>query len=53
MNIPALSERTLRRDIASGEFTTGPEIQVSEIFLTNYVSAPYEEMAQVFFILSA
>ena len=36
MNIPALSERTLRRDIASGEFTTGPEIQVwlvSEIFL--------------------
>lgn len=28
VNIPALSERTIRRDIASSDFTTGPEIQV-------------------------
>ena len=28
MNVPALSERTLRRDIAKAEVSTGPEIQV-------------------------
>ena len=30
MNVPALSERTLRRDVTSSAFTTGPEIQVCE-----------------------
>ena len=29
MNVPSLSERTIRRDIAGGKFTVGPEIQVS------------------------
>lgn len=28
MNVPSLSERTLRRDIARGEISTGSEIQV-------------------------
>ena len=28
MNVPALSDCSLRRDIASSDFTTGPEIQV-------------------------
>ena len=28
MNVPALSERTLQRDIAKGGITTGSEIQV-------------------------
>ena len=28
MNIPGLSERTLRRDIASTDFSTEPKIQV-------------------------
>ena len=28
VNVPALSERTLRRDIAKAEVSTGPEIQV-------------------------
>ena len=28
MNVPALGERTLRRDIADSKFTTGSEIQV-------------------------
>jgi len=29
VNVPSLSERTIRRDIAGGKFTVGPEIQVS------------------------
>ena len=28
MNVPALTERTLRRDIAASEFSTNAEIQV-------------------------
>lgn len=28
VNVPALSERTLRRDIAASDFTTGSEVQV-------------------------
>ena len=32
VNVPALTERTLRRDIAALEFTTTAEIQVLLIF---------------------
>ena len=28
-NVPGLSERTLRRDIAKSDFAAGPEIQVN------------------------
>jgi len=28
VNVPSLSERTIRRDIAGGKFTVGSEIQV-------------------------
>ena len=31
MNIPAISERTLRRDIAASGVTTASEIQVSTV----------------------
>ena len=34
MNVPALRERTLRRDIADLKFTTGSEIQVI-MFMSN------------------
>ena len=37
MNIPGLSERTLRRDIAKSDVTTGPEIQVCIIILCSKV----------------
>ena len=37
MNVPALSERTLRRDIETSGFTTGPEVQV----LTSEISVNY------------
>ena len=30
LNVPALSDRTIRRDIAASDFTTGPDIQVSK-----------------------
>ena len=32
MNVPALSERTIRRDIEKGNVSTGPEIQVCMSF---------------------
>ena len=35
MNIPGLSERTLRRDIAESDITTGPQIQVRTINKTS------------------
>ena len=31
VNVPAISERTLRRDIEKAEVSTGPEIQVIRI----------------------
>lgn len=34
MNVPALSERTLRRDIEKSTFSTGPEIQVAYHYRT-------------------
>ena len=37
MNIPGLSERTLRRDIASTDFSTEPKIQVCYMY-TQYVN---------------
>ena len=33
VNIPSLSERTLRRDIAKAEISTGPEIQVRSRYI--------------------
>ena len=33
MQIPSLSERTLRRDIAKAEISTGPEIQVRSRYI--------------------
>ena len=32
VNVPALSERTLRRDIEKGDFSTGTEIQVNNLY---------------------
>ena len=32
VNVPALSERTLRRDIEASGFTIGPEVQVLTLY---------------------
>ena len=36
MNVPALSERTLHRDIEASGFTTGPEVQVITVDSAKY-----------------
>ena len=36
MNVPALSERTLQRDIEKGDFSSGPEVQGSMVACSKY-----------------
>ena len=38
MNVPGLSERTLRRDIEKSDFSPGPEIQVSMVVFKTHRS---------------
>ena len=45
MNIPALTERTLRREIAGTSFTTGAEIQVNTTNFNIYRACLLSQMA--------